>query len=307
MESAAERKQRDRIAELTRHVEQLDKLDAALTDRRNKYSEAKDAETAAFTAIQTEARTVAPKLEAAGYEVHWHLEGEPAAVLPSIREAIQALRQSLAERVGRQIAERKALTDLLARFDGQTQSLGRRQSELEREQATAKAEAGVQQVKAAHAQRFRAISAAFKAFQVQIRSEAATKMAADTIELHRRLAETDEFESLTIDPAHYSVQVTPRDLGEEVPAGLYEGGGHRLLLGLAYRLAVARLVEHCPFLMLDEPTYGLDTPHRDALLNRIGMQDVARQILVVTHQAQPEIPGHRVRVERQEKETVVVE
>src|SRR5262249_5852817 len=132
-----------------------------------------------------------------------------------------------------------------------------------------------------------------------------TRLAVDTLALHRRLSERDEFESLSIDPTHYAVQVVPRDLGEEVPAALYEGGGHRLLLGLAFRLAVARLVEHCRFLMLDEPTYGLDVAHREALLNRIAGLDVARQILLVTHQAMGEVPGHRIRVHRQDKETVV--
>src|SRR5262249_23085430 len=93
--------------------------------------------------------------------------------------------------------------------------------------------------------------------------------------------------------------------GEEVPAGLYEGGGQRLLLGMAFRLAVARLVEHTPFLMLDEPTYGLDTAHREALLSRIGNQELAKQVLLVTHQAKANISGHRIQVERKERETVV--
>jgi ABC-type transport system involved in cytochrome bd biosynthesis fused ATPase/permease subunit len=78
------------------------------------------------------------------------------------------------------------------------------------------------------------------------------------------------------------------------------------LLGLAFRLAVARLVENCPFLMLDEPTYGLDPAHRDALLSRIGKHDLARQILLVTHHGQG-VPGHRVKLERKEKETILVE
>jgi ABC-type transport system involved in cytochrome bd biosynthesis fused ATPase/permease subunit len=70
---------------------------------------------------------------------------------------------------------------------------------------------------------------------------------------------------------------------------------------------VARLVENCPFLLLDEPTYGLDTLHREALLNRIADQTVSKQILLVTHQTMGDVPGHRTRVERQGRETVVVE
>jgi ABC-type transport system involved in cytochrome bd biosynthesis fused ATPase/permease subunit len=70
---------------------------------------------------------------------------------------------------------------------------------------------------------------------------------------------------------------------------------------------VARLVEHCPFLLLDEPTYGLDTLHREALLNRIAEQTVSKQILLVTHQAMGDVSGHRIQVERKGRETVAVE
>lgn len=306
-ENAAERKQLERVTQLTRQREQLTQLEAKLTERQKQFDDATAAQASAFASIQSESRTVAQILKVSKYEVQWNLDGEPAVVLASIREGIQSLRQALAERVGQQIAERKALADLLARFDTQLQNLQRRQSDLERDQAAARAEAAAQEVKAAHAARFRGISAGFKEFQVQLRSDAATKLAADTIKLHRQLSETDQFESLSIDPVHYSLQVTPRDLAEEVPAGQYEGGGHRLLLGLAYRLAVARLVAHCPFLLLDEPTYGLDTAHRDTLLNRVGNQEVAKQILLVTHQALGTIPGNRVKVARKEKESIVVE
>ena len=306
-ENNADRKHLERVAQFSKQRDQLTQLETSVAQRQKQLAEAMTAEKAAFSAIQTEAKTIAPTLQAANYEVRWTLDGEPPAVITSIRDALATLRQALAERVGRQIAERQALSDLVQRIDVQAQGLQRRQNDLEREQAAAMAEAGAQEVKAARAERFRLIAAGFKEFQVQIRSEAATKLAADTIDLHRKLAETDEFESLTIDPAYYSVQVTPRDLGEEVPAGLYEGGGHRLLLGLAFRLAVAKLVEQCPFLMLDEPTYGLDAQHREILLQRIGGQNVARQILLITHQAQANVAGHRVKVARQEKETIVVE
>ena len=178
---------------------------------------------------------------------------------------------------------------------------------MEREHATTAADVNTQTTKAARAARFRRLSAGFKELQVRIRSDAATKLAADTLALHRQLSQRDEFEQLTIDSTHYAVQVVPRDIGEEVPAGLYEGGGHRLLLGLAFRLAVARLVEYCPFLLLDEPTYGLDAAHREALLNRIADQTVSKQILLVTHQAMGDVAGNRIQVARQGKETVVVE
>lgn len=59
--------------------------------------------------------------------------------------------------------------------------------------------------------------------------------------------------------------------------------------------------------MLDEPTDGLDAVNRESLLARIGKHDLARQILLVTHEASDAVPGHRVKVARRDKETVVEE
>jgi len=304
-ENQEERKHLGQVAKLKEQREKLTQLDANLARRQKEWDSAATSEKTAFTSVQTEAKALATALKAS--KIRWNLEGEPIAVILSIRETIQALRQSLAEQVGQQMAQRQALADLLQRFDSQMQSFQRRQSDLEREQASTQAEASSQQVKAARAARLRRMSAGFKDLQAQIRAKASTKLAVDTLTLHRQLSERDEFESLSIDPANYSVQVVPRDLGEEVPAALYEGGGHRLLLGLSFRLAVARLVDYCPFLMLDEPTYGLDVAHREALLNRIAKQDVSRQILLVTHQAMGDVPGHRIKVHRKDRETVVAE
>jgi exonuclease SbcC len=302
-----ERKLHDRLTGLDQQQHRLTELELALARRQSALSEATMAELTGYSAIQEAAKVVAPFLERETPEVTWKLEGELAAVVASLREGIQAAHHLLAERVGRQLAQQQALTALLQRLNTQAEQVTRRQTDLEREQATAQAEANAKKVKADRAERFRKISAGFKDLQVRIRTEAATKLAAGTIELHRQLSERDEFASLTIDPNHYAVQVVPRDLGEEVPAALYEGGGHRLLLGLSFRLAVARLLENCPFILLDEPTYGLDMAHRQTLLDRITDPKIARQILLVTHHARSNAAVHRIQLERGEKETVVAE
>lgn len=306
-EESAERTCAERVAELKRLQDQIAQLDASVAKRQKEFAAATSAASAAFAAVETEASTVVPKLTKAGFEPKWAAGGDPEEVIDSVQNAIQAMRTAQAERAGRQVAQRQGLAELLERIDAQAAALTKRQNDLEREQATAAAEVNTQTTKAARAARFRRLSAGFKELQVHIRSDAATKLAADTLALHRQLSQRDEFEQLTIDSTHYAVQVVPRDIGEEVPAGLYEGGGHRLLLGLAFRLAVARLVEYCPFLLLDEPTYGLDAAHREALLNRIADQTVSKQILLVTHQAMGDVAGNRIQVARQGKETVVVE
>lgn len=306
-EETAERAASERAAELKRVRDQISQLDAAVAKRQKEFDAASGAVTAAFAALKADANAASPKLAKAGFEPKWALSGDPADAVESVRDAIQAMRTAQAERAGRQTAQRQGLTELLERIDAQAAALTKRQAELEREQATTAAEVNSQTAKAARAVRFRRLSAGFKELQTRIRSDAATKLAADTLALHRQLSQRDEFEALTIDSTHYAVQVVPRDIGEEVPAGLYEGGGHRLLLGLSFRLAVARLVEHCPFLLLDEPTYGLDAAHREALLNRIADLTVAKQYLLVTHQAMGDVAGNRIQVARQGKETIVVE
>jgi len=306
-EDAEERKQVERTARLQEQSDKLTKLEASLAKRQREQDEASAATKEAFGAVGAAVQTFAATSGEQAIAAQWSGKSEPIAALAAVRSAIEALRRSLAERAGRQAAERQALSDLLARFDAQAQALERRRADLEREQASTTTEVNSQQAKAARAERLRRLSAGFKDLQARIRAEASSKLAADSLSLHRQLSKRDEFESLSIDPSDYSVQVVPRDLGEEVPAALYEGGGHRLLLGLAFRLAVARLAQHCPFLMLDEPTYGLDAAHREALLERIAGQDVSRQILLVTHQAMGDVAGHRLRVERRDRETVVAE
>lgn len=305
---AEEAEGRERLARAARSKERRDKLatlEAKIAERQTESDGASAAERVAFDALRPEWDGAAAILREAGAVADRTLDGDPAEAIAAIREAVQIAKQGMAEKVGRRLAERQALADLLGRFDAQVQSLAKRRSDLEREQAAAKADAATLLVKAARAERCRKISAGFKELQVQIRGGAATKLAEDTIALHRRLSRTDEFTALVIDPAQYSVQVVPRDLDEEVPASLYEGGGHRLLLGLAYRLAVARLAAECPLLMLDEPTYGLDADHRETLLHRLGDAELARQVLLVTHHAGSELAGHRVRMARQDHETVI--
>ena len=88
------------------------------------------------------------------------------------------------------------------------------------------------------------------------------------------------------------------DVGKEVPAHLYQGGGHKLLLGLAFKLAIVKTVGTGSFILLDEPTYGLDREHREALLNRICEMNVAKQILLVTHDIE-DVQGSRIVIRAQ--------
>jgi ABC-type transport system involved in cytochrome bd biosynthesis fused ATPase/permease subunit len=116
--------------------------------------------------------------------------------------------------------------------------------------------------------------------------------------IHRALSVDDELLSVSIDPARYQVLVTPKASGQELPASLSQGGGHRLLLGLAFRLALVQRLGPFPFVLLDEPTYGLDERHRTALLERIAGLKLCDQLLLITHQAMGDADGKRIHVER---------
>lgn len=140
---------------------------------------------------------------------------------------------------------------------------------------------------------------AFKELQVQLRQRAVEALARDTLAIHRELAnQADaEYSALNVEATSYEVHVTPHDVGEVVPAALCQGGGHRLLLGLAYRLAVARRAGRPLFLLLDEPTDGLDQQHRQNLLTTLQRLQLADQILVITHQDLGPAPVRRLRVQ----------
>jgi ABC-type transport system involved in cytochrome bd biosynthesis fused ATPase/permease subunit len=83
-----------------------------------------------------------------------------------------------------------------------------------------------------------------------------------------------------------------------MPASLAQGGGHKLLLGLAFRLALVERLGPFPFVLLDEPTYGLDAKRRGALLERVAGLGLAPQILLITHQDMGNVTGQRLVIER---------
>ncbi len=221
-----------------------------------------------------------------------------AAAGASDLDGARAVRAELATRVAelgrtniarsaRVEAERRSLSTRVNQAESDVASLGSKIAELDRELAAAHATINDLQTHARKAERLRTLAAAFKELQLSLRADASASLAASAHTLHAALGTLDgvapEFDKVTVDPTRYSVQVVPKHLGEEVPAALYEGGGHRLLLGLAMKLAVSRLVGRVPFVMLDEPTYGLDGAHRTQLLERIAGLDVADQIVLITH------------------------
>lgn len=188
-----------------------------------------------------------------------------------------------------------ALNDVRARSQGAEKELARVQAEVERLE-------GRRQV----AGRLRTLSQGFKELQTQLRDRAAVELGAEVLALHQALsAPEQEYKGLSIDPNRYVVHVTPHDINAEVPAYAFQGGGHKLLLGLAFKLAVARRVGQCPFVLLDEPTYGLDAERRASLLSRIAGLDQSKQMILITHHDVDDVSGHHIRIEKSAKQSTV--
>jgi len=101
----------------------------------------------------------------------------------------------------------------------------------------------------------------FTDIQSIIRKNASNILSEKILNIHQTLSSDDEFEKIFIDSDDYSLSIVPKgmDIGESYPAAVYEGGGHKLILGLAYKIALGQLIGSAPFLLIDEPTEFMDT------------------------------------------------
>ncbi len=317
------------VEELARADAELAELEAQIQDRRERRTTLKDADVAAqlelaeqrdllgrldeATAVlseaekstqnrQSEVAAAASSLEAVS---PLELPSDPAEMCRIQSEALAAAsRQAELDRVRAQ-TELEGVTQNLERLAEEQQESQSELDEVEKERADK--EVKIEELREAEATaiRLRVLAQAFKELQESLRDRATGQLAERTRAIHSELcAEAGQIVGLRIDPKRYAVLVKPDDVGTEVPAHLYQGGGHRLLLGLAFKLAVAELLGPCPFLLLDEPTYGLDPQNRAALLDRICSLEVSDQILLITHQEVGQTAGHHMRILRQGKLSV---
>ncbi|MDX9724020.1 MAG: AAA family ATPase [Myxococcota bacterium] len=233
--------------------------------------------------------------------------------LPQREEALRLLSLELAELNEALIEKRGVIRSEHSSLSQQERSrreeqseLGKRLESVEKEYATVSMEVQRLRQDRALAERLRRLSDGFKSLQVLLRDLSSEALAKETAELHRRLSVVQgEFEGLRIDPSNYVLHITPKDLAQDVPAHMAQGGGQQLLLGIAFKLAVAKLVGPCPFVLLDEPTYGLDRSQRDGLLERIQELGVTQQVLLITHQRVGSLPAHRVQLRREKGYSVL--
>ena len=291
-------------SELADWKRELEKLDASAIDvpaLREKQRELERRVKAIETAKATveRARTDLARAETAARKL---AKGDPRSlddILAERQAASEKAKLARAAAEARNEARREAITaqidDIETRLDQQAQRGG----DLDREHARIVETVDRLRLRRRRAEDLRALSGAFKTLQEDLRTRAASELSVRTFEIHKALSVDHEIVAVEIDPARYQVLVTPRDTGVAMPASLAQGGGHRLLLGLAFRLALLERLGPFPFMLLDEPTYGLDERHRHALLGRIAGLSLCEQILVVTHQSMGEVPAQRIVLDKE--------
>ncbi|MFN0250029.1 MAG: AAA family ATPase [Kofleriaceae bacterium] len=220
-------------------------------------------------------------------------------ILEERQAASEKAKLARAAAEARNEAKREALATQIEDIEGRLEQHARRGGDLDREHARLVESVERLRQRRRRSEDLRVLAAAFKTLQEDLRTRAASELSVRTFEIHKALSVDHEIVQVEIDPARYQMLVTPRDTGTAMPASLAQGGGHRLLLGLAFRLALLERLGPFPFMLLDEPTYGLDERHRHALLGRIATLSLCEQILVVTHQSMGEVPAQRIVLDRE--------
>jgi len=103
------------------------------------------------------------------------------------------------------------------------------------------------------------------------------------LEYYKAMTDQHVYSTITIDADEYTVWVHPKGLTEAIPATRV-GGGHQTLLAASVRLALLDALGIRSLLILDEPTYGVDSENLPQLASHIG--EASRQLsqmILVTH------------------------
>ncbi|MBS7655705.1 SMC family ATPase [Candidatus Bathyarchaeota archaeon] len=105
----------------------------------------------------------------------------------------------------------------------------------------------------------------------------------EALKIYNSLTDQHVYKAFKINPENYLVEVQPIDLDEYIPA-VRVGGGHQTLIALSLRLAMLKILGGGTLLILDEPTYGVDSDNIPQLLSH--MAEAAKkvsQVILVTH------------------------
>ena len=131
----------------------------------------------------------------------------------------------------------------------------------------------------------------YGAYEKDLRENTLRLLEYQTFEYFRRLTDQQLYSACRIDRERYTLEVQPKGSPRPLPAWR-AGGGHQSLFALAERLALLRVRNFPYLLILDEPTYAVDSENVPHLLEYIaqGSREIG-QVLLVTHHGQGEEEG----------------
>ena len=116
-----------------------------------------------------------------------------------------------------------------------------------------------------------------------VRKRKLKRLENQALRIYNQLTDQRLYQAISIDEDTYKVNVHPTGAKGSIPA-TRTGGGHQTLLSLALRLAILREGGYTHLLILDEPTYGVDSENLPQLISYI--TEAAKQVsqvLLVTH------------------------
>jgi exonuclease SbcC len=109
------------------------------------------------------------------------------------------------------------------------------------------------------------------------------RIADEALRVYETLTDQRVYKAFRINKDDYTVEVFPAHLEGYIPAKR-TGGGHQTLIALAVRIALLNVLNQRSLMILDEPTYGVDSENLPQLMNYFS--EAAKKIgqtILVTH------------------------
>jgi DNA repair exonuclease SbcCD ATPase subunit len=109
------------------------------------------------------------------------------------------------------------------------------------------------------------------------------RIADEALRVYETLTDQRVYKAFRINKDDYTVEVFPTRLEGYIPAKR-TGGGHQTLIALAVRIALLNVLNQRSLMILDEPTYGVDSENLPQLMSYFS--EAAKKIgqtILVTH------------------------
>ncbi len=212
-------------------------------------------------------------------------------------EEVRAIGVKLTELILRKVTENqtsiKFMQQQLQNVNLLVQEARSRLLEIDKRIATLDSEISRLERMKALAEKYKTFEDLFDKYRKVVRESITRSLESEIARIHTGLSVDDEFSRIELDPTSYVLSITPKHVTTNMtyPAALFEGGGHKLILGLAYKIAIGSIVGRPPFLLIDEPTEFMDTQNRQNLLANLQNVAKATQLFLITHQDVDKING----------------